>query len=169
LVTILELGQEFTASFTILRLCFYHLKLQDLSIICDRFTSLERIYLPVLRMSLSQIAACLAKLPHLRMVGLKFYAAHYFRRHQLQNDQAIPVVMVPGVAHLKLMPYFESHEDLDRLHLEDIFTCRPMGLRIECRQCTVCQFTSRNQDKEYAAKRLACEKLMNKKLDKRFE
>src|SRR5699024_3384665 len=88
LATILQFGQEFASRFKQLRFSFYQLTVQDLSDITDRFTSLVQIQVPILQMSLNQLASCLAKLPYLRSVLLVFYDQDYFRRHQLGIDQA---------------------------------------------------------------------------------
>src|SRR5699024_8088212 len=129
-----------------LRPSFRELTLQDLSVITDRFTSLVEIQVPFLWLSLTQITGCLAKLPHLRSVCLVVYARlDYFRLHQLQNHQAPPVVTMPGVTRLALLSYLESHDELDRLNLESIFTCRPLDVRIECVECTACQFFANNK------------------------
>src|SRR5699024_7639761 len=101
LATVLQIGQEFASRFKLLRPSFPQLTLQDLSVITDHFTSLVEILVPLRWMSLAQITGCLAKLPHLRSVGLVVYAREdYFRLHQLQNDQAPPVVTMPGVTRL---------------------------------------------------------------------
>src|SRR5699024_6986265 len=101
--------------------------------------------------------------------ALMLQSALYFSQHQLQNNQALSVVTIPGVTRLGLIAHLESHADLSKLSLRSIFTCRPIDLYIDCIECTACQFFTRNMDKRYTSKRLACKKRMNKKLAKLFK
>src|SRR5699024_6837526 len=118
LATFLQFGKEFAARFEALIVTHRQLMLHELPDIADRFISLVDIKIPVHRISLAQIAACLAKLPKLRTVYLKFYAKRYFRLHSLENDQVPPAVTLPHVDQLGLVGILVSHHDLNRLHLE---------------------------------------------------